>query len=180
MGKKAGAPAASQYRAAFAKAYATYYSRIFAYIYSRLNSVEVAKDLTAAVFEKAYAKGCGLRDQQAFPAWLFMIARNTVAGYFRQRRRDHRYWEEIKGSFLGRTTVDEPSERAIHDETAARVMAFVRRLSPREQELLALKFEGELSNGEIARVMGMSPVNVRVSLFRALAKLRDKMKEMGD
>lgn len=54
-------------------------------------------------------------------------------------------------------------------------MAQVRTLSKREQDLLALKFDAELTYGEIARVMGMSEVNVRVAIFRAIRKLRQRM-----
>ena len=172
--------AADDYQAAFVQAYEKYFSRVFAYIYNRLNSVEVAQDLTAEVFEKAYTKGHGLRERQAYVAWLFMIAKNTVAGYFRKRKREQAHLERIKQSFPRLTPPDEPVQRAIRNEAVAKIIAFSRLLSPREQELLSLKFDGELTNEEIARVMGMSAVNVRVTLFRALTKLRNKMKEMSD
>ena len=54
-------------------------------------------------------------------------------------------------------------------------MSHVRKLSRRDQELLALKFEGELSYAEISRVLKISEVNVRVSIFRALKRLRELM-----
>lgn len=175
-----GAGAAGDYQAAFAQAYQTYFTRVFAYMYNRVNNVEVAKDLTAEVFEKAYTKGHELREPQAYAAWLFIIARNTVAGYFRRQKRHQRYLERIKQSLLRLRPPEEPAQGVIRDETVTKVMAQVRLLSRREQELLALKFDAELTNEEIAHVLGMSPVNVRVTLFRALAKLRTRMKEMGD
>jgi RNA polymerase sigma factor (sigma-70 family) len=56
-------------------------------------------------------------------------------------------------------------------------MRELRNLSRRDQELLSLKFEGELSYAEIARVLGLSDVNVRVSIFRALRRLRTLMEK---
>ncbi len=56
-------------------------------------------------------------------------------------------------------------------------MRHVRRLSQRDQDLLALKFDGELSDAEIGCVLKMSKVNVRVSIFRALRRLRSLMEE---
>jgi len=178
MGTQGETLVASDYQEAFACSYRTYFTRVFAYIYNRVSDVEVAKDLTAEVFEKAYAKGHGLREQQAYAAWLFMIARNTVAGYFRQQKRQQRHLERMKQSLLGLKLPEELAQGAIRQETLAK--ALVRLLSEREQELLALKFDAGLTNDEIARVMGMSRVNVRVSVFRALAKLRDRLKEIAD
>lgn len=167
-----------EYIEAFTEAYRTYYSRVFAYIYNRLNSVEVSQDLTAEVFEKAYLKGEAVRDPQAYRAWLFMIAKNTVAGYFRQQGRQRRSLDRIKESLSLNPGYEgsEPADRLMEKEAVCSLMEHLRLLSSREQELLALKFDGELTNEEIARVMGMSPVNVRVSIFRALAKLRERMK----
>jgi Sigma-70, region 4. len=48
-------------------------------------------------------------------------------------------------------------------------------LSARDQELISLKFDAELSNAEIAQIMGMTPLNVRVAIFRALRRLRRHM-----
>ena len=58
-------------------------------------------------------------------------------------------------------------------------MRHLRKLSDRDQELLALKFEGELSYAEISRVLKLSEVNVRVAIFRALKRLRSLMEENG-
>lgn len=167
-----------EYQEAFTQAFQAYYSRVFAYIYSRVSSVEVTQDLTAEVFEKAYLKGQGVRDPQAYRAWLFMIAKNTVAGHFRQQGRQSRGLKRIKES-LSLHRSSEPADRLILGEAVSRLMQHLHLLSAREQELLALKFDGELTNEEIARVMGMSAVNVRVSIFRALSKLRERMKETG-
>jgi RNA polymerase sigma-70 factor (ECF subfamily) len=43
----------------------------------------------------------------------------------------------------------------------------------REQDIIALKFDAELSNPQIAEIMGLSEPNVRVIIFRTLRKLRE-------
>ena len=45
--------------------------------------------------------------------------------------------------------------------------------TPRERELVALKFMGGLSNAEIARVLGMSESNAGTKLHRTITKLRE-------
>lgn len=82
-------PAArADYDSAFTALFGTYYTRVFAFVYSRVRDVDLAKDLVSEVFERAYAKGHDVRDQAAYSSWLFVIARNAVVGHYRQRQRE--------------------------------------------------------------------------------------------
>jgi RNA polymerase sigma factor (sigma-70 family) len=163
------------YQEAFLQVYQTHYTKVFAYIYSRTNNVELTKDLTAEVFEKAYAKGAGVREPAAYVTWLFMIAKNAVVGYFRKQQRENRGMDRVKeaASLHSGVAMDDPEETALRSEAMGRIMSKLRELSERDQELLALKFDSELSYSEISAVLRMSEVNVRVSIFRALKRLRN-------
>jgi RNA polymerase sigma-70 factor (ECF subfamily) len=57
------------------------------------------------------------------------------------------------------------------------LVGHMRKLPPREQEIVSLKFDAELSNAQIARILGLSEGNVRVILFRTLKKLREMMEQ---
>ena len=46
-------------------------------------------------------------------------------------------------------------------------------LSPRERELIALKFFAGLGNAEIAQALGVSESNAGTKLHRAMEKLRE-------
>jgi RNA polymerase sigma-70 factor (ECF subfamily) len=159
------------------EAYERYYTKVFAYVYSRVGNVEVTKDLTAEVFEKAYVKGHSVREAAAYATWLFMIAKNVVVGHYRRHKREIDGMSKMKESLWLKGGPSSPEDDALRGETASNLMSHVRRLSRRDQELLALKFEGELSYAEISRVLNISEVNVRVSLFRALKRLRNLIKE---
>jgi RNA polymerase sigma factor (sigma-70 family) len=63
----------------------------------------------------------------------------------------------------------------LHKERLASLSELVRQLPRREQEIIALKFDAELTNREIAGVLSTSEVNVRVTVFRALRKLRERL-----
>jgi len=165
------------YDAAFAEAYQAYYAKVFAFVYSRVGSVELAKDLTAEIFEKAYTKGHSLRQPRAYAAWLFAIAKNTVTGHYRQRQREFDVADRVKESLALADGPPDPERRVIDGERFGNLMRYVCALSPRDQELLSLRFDAELTTEEIARVMGMEAVNVRVSIYRALARLRDHIRD---
>ena len=180
-GVRVSAPrmAANAYQQAFVEAYERHYTKVFAYVYSRVGNVELAKDLTAEVFEKAYVKGHSLREAAAYTTWLFMIAKNVVIGHYRRQKRENNGLSRVKESLWLSDRPQDPEQDTLHGEAVSILMRHLRRLSDRDQELLALKFEGELSYTEISRVLGLSEVNVRVSIFRALKRLRNLMEEDG-
>ena len=171
--------AADGYQQAFIEAYERYYTKLFAYVYSRVGNVELAKDLTAEVFEKAYVKGHSVREAAAYTTWLFMIAKNVVIGHYRRQKRENNGLTRIKDSLWLSERPTDPEADTLRGEAVSSLMRHLRRLSDRDQELLALKFEGELSYAEISRVLRLSEVNVRVAIFRALKRLRSLMEEDG-
>ena len=50
----------------------------------------------------------------------------------------------------------------------ARVLNHVRHLALREQDIIALKFDAELTNAQIAQVMELTERKVRAILYRTL------------
>lgn len=175
--RSAGHSAQPAYQTGFVEAYERYYTKVFAYIYSRVGNVEAAKDLTAEVFEKAYVKGHSVREPAAYATWLFMIAKNAVVGHYRRNKRETNGMNKMRESLWQAGSSPSPEDGALRGEAVSSLMQYVRRLSQRDQELLALKFEGDLSYAEISRVLRMSEVNVRVSIFRVLKRLRALMKK---
>ena len=167
------------YQQAFIEAYERHYTKLFAYVYSRVGNVELAKDLIAEVFEKAYVKGHSVREAAAYTTWLFMIAKNVVIGHYRRQKRETNGMNKVKDSLWLSERSTDPEADTLRGEAVSNLMRHLGRMSDRDQELLALKFEGELSYTEISRVLRLSEVNVRVSIFRALKRLRSLMEEDG-
>jgi len=151
--------------------YREYLPRIHNYVRLRVNGEDLAQDLTAAVFERAVSRQHTLRKPQAFGAWLFRIARTTVAGHYRQRRPvvllDQADSQPAPG--------DSPPEAMMRREEVERLRQAVSTLSEREQEIIRLKFAGGLGNQEIAQVLRLRAGHVAVILYRALRKLRTRL-----
>ena len=154
--------------------YQAYYPRVFAFAYSRVGNADMAKDLAAEVFERAYIKGHDVRKPEAYGAWLFAIAKNVITSHYRQRQRDEGMMEHMRDSLQLVSQPESPEDHLLKSESARHLMDRVRLLHPRYQELLSLKFDAQLKNAEIALVMGMSESNVRISVFRALRRLREQ------
>lgn len=163
----------------FADLYNQYFPKVFAYVYGRVQDREVSLDIVSDVFEKAFIKVQSLRSPESFGSWLFTIARNEVSSHWRKEKPAAKAaqaaaWEnEIHNQPRG------PEETILHKERLHALSLLVRQLPKREQEIIALKFDGELTNREIAAILGTSEVNVRVTIFRALRKLRDRVQVNG-
>jgi RNA polymerase sigma-70 factor (ECF subfamily) len=129
-----------------------------------------AEEVTAAAFERALTRRSLYKAGRGSPrAWLFGIARNAAYDELRRRRRTEPVADPEER--------DPPSEDSTADVAVRRaaLAGALARLSRDERELVALKFEAGLANGEIGTVLGISESNVGTRLSRVVAKLRTAM-----
>ncbi len=141
---------------------------VHGYAISLLGDRAGAEDVTALAFERLYRSRARLDRSRGTPrAWLFAITRNAALDELRRRRR--RSAREPDGEPDERA---EPGEAIEHAERRATVQAALRALTPREREIVLLKFHGQLTNSELARVLGISESNAGTRVHRALTSLR--------
>jgi RNA polymerase sigma-70 factor (ECF subfamily) len=158
---------------AFSETYRHYFPRLFAYVYARVNNVHLTEDLVADVFERAYAKAGSLRSKEAYSTWLFTIARNAIISHSRKHSRETIVDPEVMREMSPATTSVETD--VLSREEQSDVARLVRSFPQREQDIISLKFDAELTNQQIAEIMDLSEPNVRVIIFRTLRKLRGLM-----
>jgi len=141
--------------------------RVLNFFRYRVGDPELAEDLTASTFERAWAGRERYRDQGKFSAWLMTIARNVATDHFRSRR-PHLPLDAAADREAGPT----PLAIAVAKEDAARLRDLLSQLPDRQRELVALKYGAERTNREIARLTGLSESNVGTTLHRILQQLR--------
>jgi RNA polymerase sigma-70 factor (ECF subfamily) len=146
---------------------------IHRYVAVRLRRREDAEDVTQLVFERIVAALPRYRHNgRPFAAWAFRIARNAVIDHQRRLRPTEP---------LG--TIAEPidrlgaDDRALQEEEIRELRAAIRRLTPDQQEALALRYAAGLSADEAARVMGRKAGTIRGLTFRAIEALRRHLAE---
>jgi len=164
----------------FTDLYHQFFPKVFAYVYGRVQDKEISLDIVSDVFEKAFIKMQSLRSPESFGSWLFTIARNEVSSHWRKTKPAARAAQEAAWENEIHSQPRGPEETVLHKERLASLSQLVSQLPRREQEIIALKFDAELTNREIANVLGTSEVNVRVTVFRALRKLRERLQTSGD
>jgi len=160
-------------REAFGKLYELYVDRIYNYVYYRTGNSHDAEDLTARIFYRAIRHIGNYQDQGApFAAWLYRIARNMVANWYRDNKSNRLLPLE---SAYGRGDRDGPEAAVELMEDRDALLAAIRDLPPERQELLILKFVERLPNAKIGQIMGRTEGAIKLLYYRTLRSLRQDM-----
>ena len=159
----------------FAELYERTFPRVYAYVASLLRDRSAAEDVTAQAVERAYRKRKSYRAARgSMDAWVFGIARNAALDELRKRKRRAKLEGDPEDT--GAPAPEDEAEWALRRETVRTALAS---LDGQERDLIALKFAGGLSNGEIARVLRTSESNVGTRLHRTITKLREACHDAG-
>lgn len=161
---------------AFGALYDSHFDRIYAYIYRKTGDRQAAEDLTSETFMKALANIQGYRyTGQPFAAWLYRIASNLVTDYYRARRPMASLDEGLQMVAPGTT----PEEAAVALDDQQAVMRAVQMLSPDQQDVVLMRFSGDMKLKDIATALGKTEGAVKALMFRALGSLKAKLTESG-
>lgn len=155
---------------AFATLYQQYYARVYRYLRIRLQSEEDAADLTQQVFLKALDALPRYQSRSApFAAWLFTIARHTLADRFR------RLPATLPLEAAGHVQANHEMEAVVlRRESLEQLRLLLNTLNSEARDLLALRFAAGLTAPEIAGILGKRPEAVRKSLSRLLQTLKEQ------
>ena len=161
-------------REAFGVLYERHVRRIYNYVYYRTGSAADAEDLTSRTFFQAMNNLHRYQVQAVpFSAWLYRIAHNLVANWHRDTGRHRAASTDV---LLGIASDDaEPQDTAEIGEERRELHQAIRNLAADRQQLLLLKYSEELSNDEIATIMGRTEGAIKALLHRTVKGLRDDL-----
>ncbi len=135
-----------------------------------------AEDLAQSAWVQALERPPETREDGSLRAWLAIVIRNLARGRTRTEIRQSRRERQIARP----TTVPSAAESVQTFALQREVVEAVMELEPQSREIVVLRFFEDLSPREIAHRMGLSGSAVRSRLHRALAKLRDRLRESQD
>jgi RNA polymerase sigma-70 factor, ECF subfamily len=140
--------------------------RVYAYVAYRIGGGPEAEDLTSETLERGLKYRSTYDARKGEPAaWLIGIARNVIADNVRKSALEPFEVEEVDAGI---------EERSVERLDLARGLTT---LEPRDQELLALRYGGDLTARQIAELLELKTNAVEVALHRALARLRTALEE---
>ena len=142
------------------------------YAYLLTGDHALAEDLLQDSLIKVYLSWNSIRDRGALEAYTRTVMTRTQLSWWRRPAR-----REVLGV--------EPTERAVRDHLHVRegmpvderdeLWLLLATLGPRQRAVLVLRFYEDLSEAEIARVLGCTTGTVKSQLSRGLARLRERM-----
>ena len=158
--------------------------RIYSLCQRFLQDRDEADSATQDVFLKAFQAlkrgGMELDD----PArWLTRIAVNTCLDRLRSRK--WQFWRRRPSSedeqtilTMAASTSPEAEDRYFAGQIGERLSIALERLSPRQRAVFTLRHFEDLSLEEIGDMLGLDVGTVKAHMFRALAKLREDLRDL--
>ncbi len=152
----------------------TYSSLLFRVAHSILRSRAEAEDVVQDVFVRVLEHRRSLVTVRDMRVWLVRIAWNLAID--RRRRKQPEQMDELFARSLVARSV--PADKALDEAQRMRaVLCELERLPKAERNVLLLSAIDELGTAEMAEVLGRSESAVRALLFRARARLRERLEE---
>jgi RNA polymerase sigma-70 factor (ECF subfamily) len=147
--------------------------RLFRYLLRLVGDEAVAEDLFQQAWVKV-AERIGRYDRsRPFAPWLFAVSRNLALDHLR-RRHPESLGDQPEPEAPATPEAD-PFARAVARQQGARLAAAVAELAPLDREVLSMRFEEDLSLPELAQRLGVPLPTAKARLYRALARLRDRL-----
>ncbi|MCX6782320.1 MAG: sigma-70 family RNA polymerase sigma factor [Candidatus Magasanikbacteria bacterium] len=158
---------------AFTELYDSYVKRIYRFVFFKVPGHEEAEDITSEVFLKVWNHIAENKEIKSFSGLLYRVARNCIIDLYRSKsyQPNPLLLSELPEGI-------EPSDKGIAVEKisvsseAEEMIKAIKKLKQEYQEVLTLKYVDELNVDEIAEITGKGQIAVRVTLHRAMKKLK--------
>lgn len=154
--------------AAFARLVAQHHASMLRVAWVIVDDPDAAHDAVQSAWAIAWRQLPRLREPDRVGSWLVAIAANEARASLRRRRRRSTAEVPIDPDDQALAGGGDPAV-AIPGLDLGRAL---RRLSPDERRLLALRYVAGYDSGDIGRMTGTSPSGVRSRLSRLLDRLR--------
>lgn len=150
----------------FEKIYQTYWQKVYRLCMGYVNEHDIAKDLAQETFIKVWQQLPKFRNESSIGTWIFRIASNTC---LRQIEKN----SKMPKSDLPYDIKDQVQPN--QENEVAFLYKCISELPEMERIIISLELE-EINQSEIANIVGISEVNVRVKIHRIKGKLTQKFK----
>lgn len=166
---------------AFGQVYAEHERHVFRYAYHLLGQREDADDVKQETFLRAYRAIGGFRNDCSLRTWLLRICANLCRDKMKARdRRPEVLFDPAaapEGMMSDEHVID--PQRVLERSQSSQVLYSALRGMPKEQrEIIVLRDLEDMSYEEIAEMLGCSRPSVKLRLFRARRRLKERVESL--
>ncbi|MEM6541542.1 MAG: sigma-70 family RNA polymerase sigma factor [Bacteroidota bacterium] len=164
--------------AAFATMYQDHVQRLYAYGLQIVRDEELVKDTIQTLFVELWDARSRLGKVDSIKAYLIISLRRKLIGQAAKRRK----WFDAKED-AHLTTASTPSaerkliEKDQFDEKLGQLERALDKLSPKQREIIHLKFYAQLGYKEITQVMGLPKKGAYNLMARTIAILKNHLQD---
>ena len=168
---------------AFSQLMDRYKDAIYFMLLKMVNNNDDAEDLTIEAFGKAFNRLNQYTPSYAFSTWLFKIATNNCIDFLRKKKKnvmsiDNRISNKDGDEIMIELKSDgmTPEQVTMRDQKIQLMRSYVKKLKPRYETLVEMRYFKEMSYEEISTELGLPLGTVKAQLFRAREFLYNLMK----
>jgi RNA polymerase sigma-70 factor, ECF subfamily len=155
---------------AFGVLYDMYINRIYRHVYYRTGSTEDSQDITQEVFIRAFkALSKYKKTNTPFIGWLMRISHNLIIDHYRKKK-DHLPLDNELAFSSPDTSPESLAEIGFNQQMVRKTIL---KLPKDYQQVILMYFIEGFSYPEIAATLGKKEGAIRVTIYRALKKMRD-------
>ena len=147
------------------------YQAPLSYFINRLSAnPEMAEDIFQDTWLTVVRRIHSLKKLDAFPTWLYRIARNKVYQQLRRKKLLSKLDENI-------TVPNDNEDDVFSPEDAAKIHKCLKELQPEHKEILMLRFLEQMSYRQISEVLNCSLGTVKSRIHYAKLALKKEMEK---
>lgn len=161
---------------AFAPLVKKYQKGVHSLVWRKIGDFHTAQEITQDAFLKAYQKLGTLKNHNQFPGWLYVIAANLCADWFRKNPLPEQSLEITEANEVAQVSYSRyMAEQQATDADESRreiVKKLLQKLPESERTVMTLYYLGEMTINAISEFLGVSPNTVKSRLSRARNRLK--------
>jgi RNA polymerase sigma-70 factor (family 1) len=150
-----------------------YRNQLFAYLFKVTKSRETAEEIVLDVYLKLWHGREAATEIENLEAFLFRVAHNKAIDFFRAAKRNPTMQQEIWELITEAISYETADKKLLDKNIEELVQSAVNQLSPQRRKVYFLRNNEDLSYGEIASALNLSPNTVRNHLAASVQFIRE-------
>ena len=137
---------------------------------------EDAEEIAQDCFIKAYRSLSSFQQQSKFSTWLYSIVYTTAMTFLRKKRVDTSSIDDDESYIQIENKPSGYDEYNVENKSRSYyINQAIEQLLPDDATIITMFYKGEQSLEEIAQAMGIEANTVKVKLFRARQRLKERL-----
>ena len=159
----------------FSLIYDEYIEKIYRFVYLKVNSQEMAQDITSKVFINGWESYNKNQEIKNIGAFLYRIARNMTIDHYREKGKSKIVSVDIDNQIVD--SKYDLHEKAILNADIELVKSAIQKIKEDYQDILIWHYLEDIPVAQIADILDKPEGTVRVMIHRGLKALKDELVE---